>query len=543
MLYVVVGIGLLLLAQPISSTGLLIQAAGLYAGAVAVAGVGIIVLALAKQDWSKRADTLVLVVTGIACLVTNYLFTIGVAGFRSDEVAVIGGAADAVLHGQNPYTVNYESLSYIAGHVSRWFTPTFTGSHLLQYVYPPGLALLLAPFDALFGVEGVRPVFALMFLAGCLLAWKLVRPSVRPLILLLMIFVSMTGWPLASGDAVVMPFLVVAFWRWDAFFDSSLPWYRRYLGPLAFGFACSLKQNAFLIAPFIAVALVMESRHRQGIWVRSLASYGGVGLACFTAISLPYFIANPHAFASALIDPFVAHTIVFGNGVVSLVESGYAGGGNLDLMNWGADLMMLALLLATVAFYGRLRRVVPMLPLLALILSTRSLQTYYLVPLAAAVVYADGLSDIELRPALRGHRLLGGASAMAACLSAVAIFGSLAGQPPLAVRAGSEMMTKNSLESISVVVVNRGGEALTPHFFAMTDPSSEYTLAISSGPKELAPHATSIYTLTPLAVDGIGAGWQFRVMAVTTAPDSLSLSPVITLPSGYGSPCGICQPP
>ena len=44
-------------------------------------------------------------------------------------------------------------------------------------------------------------------------------------------------------DAIFLPFLVLAVWRWDRFGRGEGAWAVRWMGPVALGLACAIKQT------------------------------------------------------------------------------------------------------------------------------------------------------------------------------------------------------------------------------------------------------------------------------------------------------------
>ena len=67
-------------------------------------------------------------------------------------------------------------------------------------------------------------------------------------------------------DSLMMPFMVLALWRWDRFGDTTERSSARWIGPIALGIACTFKQSAWFIVPMLVTAITIESMSAGRGW-------------------------------------------------------------------------------------------------------------------------------------------------------------------------------------------------------------------------------------------------------------------------------------
>ena len=63
-------------------------------------------------------------------------------------------------------------------------------------------------------------------------------------------------------DALFLPFLVVAVWRWDRFGTGKGAGIAPWIGPVALGVACAVKQTPWFCLPLLLLGLGLEARRR-----------------------------------------------------------------------------------------------------------------------------------------------------------------------------------------------------------------------------------------------------------------------------------------
>jgi Glycosyltransferase family 87 len=268
-------------------------AIGPYAAGAAVA---LVLAARRRSSVRLRAWLAVLVFIGVALLPT----TLEVAwrartspGLHAQSEAIVTEeAAKALVHGKDPYAVEYLHGPLAA-------RPLGTKTH---FPYLPGMVLFGLP-RALFGSSGAtdaRLAFAVVTLVGVGVALRLARQQLEPerrlRVAQILLVVPTSALLMATGGddlpVVALMFLaVVLATRGDAVGTG-----------LALGFAAATKQTAWVLVPFLFLAL--QGTGPAHAWRRASAALGGV----VVAVVLPFVIWD----AAALVEDVVKFPLGLG---------------------------------------------------------------------------------------------------------------------------------------------------------------------------------------------------------------------------------------
>ena len=101
------------------------------------------------------------------------------------------------------------------------------------------------------------------WLATGVLLFVLLPVGLRWLAALVLMAPAFVGAFSGGGtDALFVPFLVVAVWRWDRFGAGRAAGAARWVGPLALGVACSVKQTPWFCVPLLLLGVGVEARRR-----------------------------------------------------------------------------------------------------------------------------------------------------------------------------------------------------------------------------------------------------------------------------------------
>ena len=206
----------------------------------------------------------------LSALATSLVATLGHEGigihvrqyYSTDSGAFNQVAARLLAHGSNPYTSTMASAARLLQMPSAFWTYTAAGGHVTEVSYPAGSFLLEVPAFLLgfhHQVVDWTDLFAWL-LTGALI-FVLLPSSLRwigPLLVAVPIYADV----FSSGgtDAAFLPFLVLAVWRWDRFGLGRSAGLARWVGPIALGLACSIKQTPWFCVPFVAIGLYLEAR-------------------------------------------------------------------------------------------------------------------------------------------------------------------------------------------------------------------------------------------------------------------------------------------
>lgn len=311
--------------------------------------------------------------------------------FTNDGTSLDTNAAMLLIQGKNPYSdSNMLTLARMFPIQPNWTTPLEEGQLAGHTEYPslvelqsildtdlkagnapefeskvsyPALSFLtLVPF-ALFHDYNVMPFYALSFLLLVYIAWKVVKPEMRPWAILLAVanvpmIVSTIG---ANLDIFTILLLVLA-WLWRD---------KRWASAVMLGLALASKQPAWFYLPFYLILTFRLYGFKETIY-RSLIA-GCVGLA----INLPFIIWNSHAFIAGILAPVSDPMYPMGVGLV-----------NLSVMHLipflpktAYTVLELAAMPLTYLWYWRICRTHPesamLLAVLPLFMAWRSLSSYF----------------------------------------------------------------------------------------------------------------------------------------------------------------------
>lgn len=311
--------------------------------------------------------------------VTAEIFYKGI--YRTDAIALTHYAALRFMEsGVNPYTLDLQEALVKFPVEPQYITFTETGDLITNLNYPSLHFLIYVPFIAL-GLKDMRWVTVLFeALAFTLLYWRTPR-KLRPLTLL----------PIFASVDLVIDFVAgcVTDYLWvlpltaTILFIDNLP-----VSAISYGLACAVKQEPWLLAPFLLIWMWKES---PGDWKRKLlrtGAYGGLALASFLAPNWRFMVEDPAAWWSGVSSPVLGGLIVLSQGLSMLTQMGYVPLGKSFYLT--VTLTMYVLLAVNYAvYYDKLKYTFWIYPAVTLWLSYRGLQSYFIhmiPPVAAAAV-------------------------------------------------------------------------------------------------------------------------------------------------------------
>jgi len=334
------------------------------------------------ETWGPRLAGGVIVAVTLAVLTVMPRAWVALA---TDALLFSKYATVLTLDGANVYTTSMEGATELPGESIRWMTTQIDGSYVWSFSYPAGAFVAYLPAAAL-GIK-IRTVSVLAAgLAGLLLVHDsppLLATAV-PLAMLLPRNLIVTAAGGLTDMIWVLPVLVaMRYWareRWT-------------IAAVAMGVACSIKQQPWIITPFLAVWLWRASPERRtfaGRAGRCLAA----GVGTFTLINLPWIIADPGAWVAGFLTPVgsTAPLVKQGVGLAVLTSSGVYG-----LPGWwhttAVGVVLGVSLLTYAVYWERVRWVAWVVPMLVLFVHSRSLMSYFthFVPVGYyAVLTAQG---------------------------------------------------------------------------------------------------------------------------------------------------------
>lgn len=461
--------------------------------------------------------------------------------YATDSAAFDQVAAHALAHGADPYVATLSGVAHLLRVPSHFWTYTVDGGHVTQFSYPAGSFLLSLPATALGVHMAVDWTDLVAWLATIVLLFALVPASLRWLIALLALTPFFLGSFTSGGtDAMFLPFLVLAVWRWDRYGRASEPGLARWIGPISLGIACAIKQTPWFVVPVLVTGIFLEARRRGRAPIRLCLRYLLTVLVVFAAVNLPFFVWHPGAWLHGTLIPLTGGLVADGQGLVTLATHGLTGGVNLEALSLAGVLAMIGVVAAFVAWYPQLKRIWPLLLTAPFFFSPRSLSSYLvdLVPVAlAAALSVDGVPhgvpedrttsrDMRVRPSVLVAAVSCVGVVVASCIAFIG--------PPLqlSVRSIVTSHAGTELDAVTVSVVNRTAEPLSPRFVVDTATSQNYGgfwTPSERGLAALGPHDSETITLYPPAWTAAPRhGGRWLVEAYTVNPSWLSTSALVT---------------
>lgn len=307
----------------------------------------------------------------------------------TDVMLFTQGAAEHMLVGTNPYTVDLRPTLASVGidlegtALTSRVTPRTDGKTAKAMVYPAGAFLLVVP-QLLLDIGGPQPLLSFLLPA---LGIVVLLARVSPPVLVPMGVIAAIGsrnLPVMALGGIsdptwVLPVLVAMVYWYDERFVWAGVWW---------GLACSMKQQPWIMAPFLGWWLLVDDVGVSEGRLQNLASRGnrathffGPAVATFAAVNLPFILWGPRAWALGVVRPLrdgaaplitqgAGVALLTANGAVPLPKSTYV----VILVAWGALLGVIYIL-----FWERIRWTAWLAPGVVLFGSYRSLPTYFLM--------------------------------------------------------------------------------------------------------------------------------------------------------------------
>jgi uncharacterized membrane protein len=486
----------------------------------------------------RRLDAVLLIgaVIGLMLWVVSLVYQSSAYG--TDEAAFTQGAAQLLLHGHNPYGADLSGFLQIYGVSPGSWTTKLSGGYVHDLGYPALSFLFTVPLLAI-GVTTQAQIWvnAAFFCVGATVLWFRLPRRMRNVVPLLLAF-DAYGSAVSGGliFGLAMPFAVLAVVGWDRFGVAGQPLMVRRLGPVFLGLACAVRQDLWILVPFLAMGVAQEARANGGPAVRRATSYLALVAGGLLAPNLPFIVWDPLAWLRGVLSPVLHGLVPLGQGAIGLSLYVGAGGGNLQLYSALVGLLIVTLALAMFLGYARLKPVLPLVPALALFVSTRSLAQYLLFGMVVAVAAAATIDRARVMVPLarRSRRVIALDTAIVTGLTAGTLTAALTDPSPLNLSIISVHTTgqQGSVDELTVSVHNASSHQLSPHFIVGGGPYVGLPWFADAGSPgfHIAPGADAVYRLRApdvTSMPSINGG--FKVDAFTSSPSSVSSSDVVTL--------------
>ena len=341
---------------------------------------GLFWLALLRgRRWSRWIGPLVLIAALLTASLGTYVWVRAVSrSYGTDVLAFEHYATRLVLHGADPYPVSMRPAlqEFHVPLVTQ--TQTWNGRPVDRFSYPAGAFLIFAPFAAV-GVGDLRWIVLLFHLATIGVVYLAAPSRFRVLALLPMLaspeLVDFTGGGVVDFPWVLALLLVIVWERRPA------------LAGVCYGLACSLKQEPWFLAPFLAIYFFKGSaRPTKGERFGDVARFAIPAAGLFLILNGPFLLHDPVAWVLGTVEPALGNLIPLGQGPSTFVELG------IPLPIGGLTVVAAALggllVLNYLVYFRRLRDVMWLFPVLITWFMPRSLHNYFVfwIPAMALVV-------------------------------------------------------------------------------------------------------------------------------------------------------------
>ena len=311
--------------------------------------------------------------------------------FSNDGTTLDTNAALLLLQGRNPYTdSNFPDILRRFTIQPNWTTPLRQGQFANRLDYPtmaelqsvldtslkaqnvpefeskvsyPALSFLsLVPF-VLFKNYNVLPFYLMCYILLVLIAWRVVRPELRPWLLLLSM-ANVPMWASVVGGNLDIFYILLLVVAW-LFRD------RRWTSAIFFGLALATKQIAWFFIPFY---MIMVWRHYG---LKDMLYRTTVAGALALAINLPFILWNPQAWFAGVMAPVADPMFPMGVGFIDLSITHLIP----YLPSWVYQALEAAAMLGSLVWYWRICRQHPeaamLLAVLPIFFAWRSLSSYF----------------------------------------------------------------------------------------------------------------------------------------------------------------------
>ena len=486
-----------------------------------VGAIGVSLVWLVPPHWTSRLEHAAVGVAMSSVVVTYAPSMLVERFFNTDAAAFNQRATWLLARGRDPYAAVFHGSSLALDHAASYWTYLLNGGHVDQVSYPAGAFVLQWPLQVL-GVTrlGTNWLDLAAWLAASLLlyVWS---PAAAKWLAPLLLLTSVFTFSFAHGgtDALFVPFMIIAAYRWDDFVVAHAPRWTRWLSPVALGVACSIKQTPWFSLPFFVLGIAMESSLLGRRPLRDAARYVGWVALPFLVINLPFIVWSPSAWLRGTTLPMSEPLIPDGQGLVTLVTHGVATVLHPQRLQLAAVLVLVIMLWAYQRWYAALKPVWLFALPLVLFVPSRSLSSYLVDFVPAAFVAALSTRRVVV-PRRRVPWSMGVAAFAALALMVSSFLGS-----PLGVRLDHVSATRVGLRftTMSLTLVNHTNGVVHPHVLVQvgsSHPVGFWTFVGHPGGVALGAKATKTYELLAPAAMYTPARHESWLVEVTSASPS-----------------------
>lgn len=459
--------------------------------------------------------------------------------FNTDAAAFNQRATELLIHGINPYRVILTRTHLLLNHANDFWTYTMNGGHVDRVSYPAGSFLLQAPLQLL-GLHhlGTDWLDLIAWLVGGVILFA-VSPAyakwVAPLLILATELTSMAAH--GGTDALFVPFMMLAALRWDSFVTKIGPKWTRWLGPVALGFACSIKQTPWFAVPFFIVGIAMEAGHHDAPVIRTTIRYVELVALPFFVLNLPFFVWSPSAWIHGVLLPITQPLVPDGQGLVSTVTHGLFHSVHPMYLQLAALLALFSLLVAFISWYPLFKRAWMFAVPIVLFLPSRSLSSYLVDFIPAAFVMVLTTEPVPAQRSDTAHKNIKRASVVVPAGLVVVCCVLGLSNPTLTIKVdhyGSSHYNRY-IEQMTLTLTNNTMTTVSPHVMVVVGGDHPVGFWSLANGRKLSIPAESTRTVVmqpPASMEPPKYRESWLIEAFATSPSSMSTSRAYVWPFG-----------
>jgi uncharacterized membrane protein len=406
--------------------------------------------------------------------------------FTTDAHTFMDYAARLFLDGKNPYQWSLSGAFAVHRMPTDLQTPLENAGFSDRLAYPSLSFLYLVPFVKL-GVPTSLAYGAALYGCFAVLFWAAPR-DLRPLVLL-PFFVDQGYLAYAFGgvtDTVWALLLCLAVVLWKR--RPAIAW-------MLVGLACSYKQHACLLAPFLFVRLWRETPapERTRVLARFVATVGGT----FAVLNVPFLLWGPKEFALGMVEPLLSEMVPLGEGPTAFVTLGGASAPKplFSLFFWGTYFG----LIGVCAKWSRGPILTWIAPSLAFFFNYRSLSSYWYFNLLPFVIDVAITPPPETAEAFssRAKRIAVGYAGAVALAATFIVFYSRSRHADVDIQVHEPMRTwLAGTHRLDLRITNTGKSPVHMRFWMQGGNFQPLPWRIDKGPHSLAPGESGEYSIS-----------------------------------------------
>jgi uncharacterized membrane protein len=509
---------------------------------VLVIAMGLIGLAIMVVAWLPGFDPklarsfpgyLILVISFIAIAMWSYAQVFTYPAYGTDEAAFDQYAAIVATHLHDPYITSM-APSFDLFRVSPNGYTFLLNGHRVDHLSYPALAFeLYMPLIVIgINIQAEVIVNVLFFIIALYLLYRYLPDEIKALAIVLGGLDMYIAYAVGGvTDALFMPFLIYAAYKWDSFKVPEArekQKYKAYLKPVCLGLAMSIKQNAWLIFPLILISFILEDAQANQIkeGLRRAKHYGLAAISAFIIPNIAYIIVNPVAWLKGILMPIIANAVPAGQGIVGLTIFTGLGGGSLHAYTLLIALAVVISVAIYIVAYPVARYALFLIPSVILFFGSRSYGSYLVTLAPAALVGALSISRDKKFRFYRHYKRIVIAGLIVMTLG---IVGAISVPAPLSIQIVKVVTTGQlqTIDQITIEVKNWTGSVITPAYSIQTAGAVTQFWGIGSGESTIGPNQQATLTLvSPSFYADPPLGQGFQVVAYTSSPPTVSESAV-----------------